>query len=105
MANAPSPSGSAPAEGPAVDLSKAQTVYVNFCRAMGTPEELILDFALQTEPAPNAEHALVAPQRITLSYLTAKRLLHILRLTLEGHESSFGVVETTVEKRLSRPSL
>lgn len=104
MANAPGPSDPAPAEGPAVDLSKAQTIYVNFCRAMGTPEELILDFALQTEPATNAEHALVAPQRITLGYLTAKRLLHVLALTLERHEATFGVVETTIEKRLSGSS-
>jgi hypothetical protein len=97
--------GQPPAPGPPEDRSKAQVLYMNFCRVTGTPEEVILDFALQTEPGGGPDHALAAPQRITLSHYTAMRLVHALRLTVERHEAVFGPVETTIEKRFVRPLL
>ena len=33
-----------------VDSSKAHAAYANFCRVTGTPEELIIDFGLNTQP-------------------------------------------------------
>ena len=33
-----------------VDDSNALTTYANFCRVTGTPEELIVDFGLNTQP-------------------------------------------------------
>jgi hypothetical protein len=94
-----------PAAGPPEDLSKAQVMYVNFCRATNTPEEIILDFALQTEPGGGPDHALAAPQRITLSHYTAMRLIQALKQTVEYHEAAFGPVETTIEKRFVHQSM
>ena len=87
---------------PLVDLSKAETFYVNFCRVTGTPEELIIDFALQTDPAAPSE-TLMAPQRITLGFYTAKRLFQALQVTLQRHEAAFGAIETSIEARLLHP--
>lgn len=95
--------GAGPTAGPAVDVSKSQILYVNFCRVTGTPEEMILDFALETSTALGADRVVVAPQRITLSHMTAKRLLEVLQTTVRHYEQSFGNVETAVEKRLSNP--
>ena len=91
--------------GPVEDLSKAQALYVNFCRVTDTPEEMTLDFALQTEPGGGADHTLSAPQRITLSHYTAKRLTQALQMTVQRHEAVFGLLETTIEKRFINPLL
>jgi hypothetical protein len=95
--------GAGPNAGPVVDISKAQTLYVNFCRVTGTPEEMVLDFALETNTALGADRVVVAPQRITLSHMTAKRLFEVLQTTVRHYEQSFGNVEIAVEKRLSNP--
>ena len=86
-------------EAPPLDLSKSEIRYVNFCRVTGTPEEMIIDFGLQT--VEGAEHdSWEALQRITLDFYTAKRLVHALQSTLVQYEATFGIVEPNVEKRL-----
>ena len=35
-----------------VDTSGLSTAYANFCRVTGTPEELVLDFGLNTQMTP-----------------------------------------------------
>ena len=94
-----------PADGPTENLGNAQVMYVNFCRVTGNPEEVILDFALQTEPGSGPDHPLTAPQRITLSHYTAMRLMQLLQLTIQNYEGLFGPVETTIEKRFVRPPM
>jgi hypothetical protein len=83
-----------------VDDSKAIVCYANFCRVTGTPEELILDFGLNSNPIGIAGRVEVA-QRLVLNYYTAKRLLQALSVSVQRHESAFGALETNVEKRLS----
>jgi Protein of unknown function (DUF3467) len=85
---------------PAFDLSKAEMIYINFCRVTSTAEEVILDFALQSDAS--LGRSVVTPQRITLSHLTAKRLLSVLQATVDGYEKNFGKVEEDVVKRLSK---
>ena len=75
--------------------------YVNFCRVSGTPEELILDFGLNSNvPGAPEQEAIAAEQRVVLNYFTAKRLFQVLAMTVERHESAFGVIEVNVERRL-----
>jgi hypothetical protein len=45
---------------------------------------------------------IVATQRIVMGWHTAKRLLHVLQLTVERHEAAFGALETDVQKRVRR---
>ena len=86
-----------------VDESKAITSYANFCRVTGTPEELIIDFALNPQPMGVPSKPITIDQRIILNFYTAKRLLAALQMSLQRHEQAFGVLETDIQKRI-RPS-
>ncbi len=83
-----------------VDDSHLTAMYANFCRVTGTPEELIIDFGLNPQPNQNSPESIAVDQRIVTNYFTAKRILHALTLTLERHETAFGVLETNVQQRL-----
>jgi hypothetical protein len=74
--------------------------YANFCRVTGNPEELIIDFGLNTQAFGVPADPVVVSQRIVTNYYTAKRLLHALQLTIQRHEVAFGVLETDVQKRV-----
>jgi hypothetical protein len=83
-----------------VDASKAQTAYSNFCRVTGTPEELIIDFGLNTQPMGVASAPIEISERIVMNYYTAKRMMAALHMSLQRHEATFGVLETDVQKRV-----
>ncbi len=85
-----------------IDDSRAQALYTNFCRVTGTPEELIIDFGLNSQPAGMPTESIAVSQRVVTNYYTAKRLLHVLQLTLQRHEGTFGAVETDVQRRVQR---
>lgn len=84
-----------------VDDAKALASYANFCRVTGTPEELIIDFALNPQPVGVPTEPIIISQRIVANYYTAKRLLHALGLTIQRHEELFGVLETDIQKRVT----
>ena len=88
-----------------VDESKAVTSYANFCRVTGTPEELIVDFGLNSQPMGVPSQPLVITQRLVVNYYTAKRLLAALQMSLQRHEGAFGVLETDVQKRVQSSAL
>jgi hypothetical protein len=84
-----------------IDDSKITATYANFCRVTGTPEEMIIDFGLNPQPVGVPTHPIPVNQRIITNYYTAKRMLHALALTIQRHESVFGVLETDVQKRVN----
>jgi hypothetical protein len=83
-----------------VDTSKAHAAYSNFCRVTGTPEELIIDFGLNSQPMGVPTEPIEVTQRIVVNYFTAKRMLAALSMSVQRHEAAFGVLETDVQKRL-----
>ena len=83
-----------------VDATHALAAYTNFCRVTGTPEELIIDFGLNSQPMGIPTEAIAITQRVVLNYYTAKRLLGALQMSLQRHEAAFGVLETDVQKRV-----
>ncbi len=83
-----------------VDDSSAICSYANFCRVTGTPEELIIDFGLNSQPFGVPTEPVKVSQRIVTNYFTAKRMLHALHLSVQRHEQAFGVLETDVQKRV-----
>lgn len=83
-----------------VDDSQVQACYANFCRVNGTPEELIIDFGLNSQPFGAPEKPLQVNQRLVVNYFTAKRLLAALQMSVQRHEAAFGVLETNVQKRV-----
>lgn len=83
-----------------VDSSSLSTVYANFCRVTGTPEELVLDFGLNTQMAPTAGEPIKLTHRLVLNFYTAKRLLGALHMALQQHENVYGALEVDVGKRV-----
>lgn len=84
-----------------VDESKTQTCYANFCRVTGSPEELIVDFGMNSQPMNSHEQPVAINQKIVLNFYTAKRLLQALHVSVARHESVFGPIETDIKKRMT----
>lgn len=117
MAHADKPEEGAPAAAGAADSQQRQTqqqvqvndanalaCYANFCRVTGSPEELIIDFGLNPQPVGVPKEPIDVKQRIIVNFYTAKRLLAALQMSVQRHESVFGVLETDIQKRL-RPQV
>ena len=83
-----------------VDVSGAISSYANFCRVTGTPEELIIDVGLNSQPVGPPPESIQISQRLVMNYYTAKRLLGALQMSVQRHEVTFGVLETDVQKRV-----
>src|SRR6516225_8753197 len=84
-----------------VDTSALSTNYANFARVTGTPEELVLDFGLNTQmsPVPGGE-PIKLTHRLVLNFYTAKRLLGALHMAVQQHENAYGVLEVDIQKRM-----
>ena len=89
-----------------IDSEHMVSTYANFFRVTGTPEEIVLDFGLNTQQmtAAGTPEAVKLTQRLTMSFYTAKRLLNALQWAVSRYESNFGVLETDFQKRM-RPTL
>jgi hypothetical protein len=87
---------SKPAE---VDVSTASPVYANFARVTGTPEELVVDFGLNTTVGGRPDKPLKVDHRIVMNFYTAKRFAAALQASIARHEAAFGPLETDVNKR------
>jgi hypothetical protein len=83
-----------------VDSSELSAVYANFCRVTGTPEELVLDFGLNTQMAPTPSEPVKLTHRLVLNFFTAKRLLGALHMALQQHEKVYGPLEVDISKRV-----
>ena len=78
-------------------------MYSNFCRVTATPEEVLLDFGLNTQPFAEGQQHVKADERIVMTMYTTKRLLSALSMTIQRHEQTFGVIELDVRRRVSVP--
>ena len=81
--------------------ASSHATYSNLCRVTGTPEEVMMDFALN----PNAfgrvvDESVKIDHRIVMSYEAAKRTAFVLLETIRRHEERFGPVELDPRKRL-----
>jgi len=89
---------------PKIDDSKATCCYANFCRVTGSPEELIIDFGLNSQPMSGDAQNVEITQRAVLNFYTAKRLLHAMHMAVSRHEQVFGELETDIQKRMVNPA-
>jgi hypothetical protein len=83
-----------------VDTTTLSAAYANFCRVTGTPEELVLDFGLNTQMSPVPNEPVKLTHRLVMNYFTAKRLLGALHMAVQQHENAYGVLETDIQKRM-----
>lgn len=84
-----------------IDTEGVQPTYANLCRVTSTPEEVIMDFAVN----PNAfgkvlDEPLKLNHRIILNYHAAKRVAMILGETIRRHETTYGPIELDPRKRV-----
>ena len=84
-----------------LDDSAVTAAYSNFCRVTGTPEEVIIDFALNPNPFSRQDQTVKIDNRLVLNQFTAKRLFAALQQTIMRHEQNFGVIELNVQRRLA----
>lgn len=84
-----------------IDESHLATLYANFCRVTGTPEELLVDFGMNAQPmAGQGTDRIALTQRVVMNFYTAKRLLAAMNMAIQRHEAMFGELETNVQKRV-----
>ncbi|MBQ9873116.1 MAG: DUF3467 domain-containing protein [Thermoguttaceae bacterium] len=83
-----------------LDDTHTVATYANLCRVTGTPEEVFLDFGINSQPAGAPTGLIPMGQRIVLNFYTAKRLYHALGMTIQRHEKAFGILEIDVNKRI-----
>ncbi len=84
------------------DYSQLSTVYTNFCRVSVTPEELVLDFGLNTQMTPNPQEPIKLSHRVVMNFFTAKRLMTALINVVQAHENTYGVLELDFQRRATR---
>ncbi len=82
---------------------EAHSAYSNFARVTATPEEVIVDFALNPNPFVQGRHEVKISQRLIMNFYTAKRLCRALVATLQRIEASFGPIELDVQRRVQGP--
>ena len=86
-----------------MDTSELSTIYTNFCHVTFLPEELILDFGLNTQMTPSATQPVKLTHRVVMNFFTAKRLLNGLHFAVSRYENAFGVLELDFQKRARMP--
>src|SRR4051812_10855436 len=86
-----------------LDDKGAYAAYSNFARVTATPEEVIVDFALNPNPFQAGRQEVRVTQRLVMNFYTAKRLASALAMTLQRHEGTFGQIELDVRRRAHAP--
>ena len=89
-----------------LDETSADAAYSNFCRVTGTPEEVIIDFALNPNPFSQQDQNVKIDKRLVLNHYTAKRLFAALQhLRHNKHEVIiFHVVDKKTEMEFDFPN-
>jgi hypothetical protein len=94
------PNPSSGAKDLSVDES-SRAAYANLCRVTGTPEEVVMDFALNVNAfGPVLDEQVKVDHRIVMGYQAAKRTALVLLETVRRYEERFGEIELDPRKRL-----
>jgi hypothetical protein len=101
----PAPAGTQQQSEIVINDKSAHLAYSNFARVTATPEEVIIDFALNPNPFMQGKQELTVAHRLILNCYTAKRLMMALTQTLERHEQTYGAVELNLNRRLQAGAL
>jgi hypothetical protein len=106
---APAPQGQAPQGqqgGPqqiqvAINDREMASVYVNFFRVTGNPDEVLLDLGMYSQVmGPGGPEPINLSHRLVMNFVTAKKLAEVLRVVVARHEQAFGVIEVDPNRRL-----
>jgi hypothetical protein len=79
----------------------AHATHSNMCRVTGTPEEVVMDFALNVNAFGQVlNESVTIDHRIVMGYEAAKRTALVLLETVRRYEERFGEIELDPRKRL-----
>lgn len=78
-----------------------RSIYANYVRVTGTPEELVVDFGLNTQIGQEVQVSKIPIQQtVVMNFFTAKRFATAMQKSVERHEQAFGRIELDIRKRL-----
>jgi hypothetical protein len=84
-----------------IDDSSMSSVYVNFFRVTGNPDEVLLDLGMYSQVmAPGGPEPIELTHRLVMNFVTAKKLAEVLRVVVARHEQAFGAIEVDPNRRL-----
>lgn len=85
----------------AINDADMASVYVNFFRVTGNPDEVLLDLGMYSQVmAATGPEPIELSHRLVMNFVTAKKLAEVLRVVVARHEQAFGVVELDPNRRL-----
>ena len=85
--------------------AQAATTYTNFCIVTSTPEEAVLNFAINLMmPNKDNEVRVDVSNRIVMSYPSAKRLALTLSNLIQRYEAANGVIDIKAAAQQSAPA-
>ncbi|MFO0796386.1 MAG: DUF3467 domain-containing protein [Gemmataceae bacterium] len=101
----PAPAPAAQGQGQQIQVSindaDMASVYVNFFRVTGNPDEVLLDLGMYSQVMGAAgPEPIELSHRLVMNFVTAKKLAEVLRVVVARHEQAFGVVELDPNRRL-----
>jgi hypothetical protein len=105
MPDETAPAPTQPAQGQQVQVqindAEMASVYVNFFRVTGNPDEVLLDLGMYSQVmAAAGPEPIELSHRLVMNFVTAKKLAEVLRVVVARHEQAFGVVELDPNRRL-----
>jgi hypothetical protein len=78
----------------------SRSVYANYLRLAGNPEELVLDFGMNPDAAsPGSGQPHVVHSQVTIQYSTAKQLADDMSRAISDYERSYGNIELSIPSR------
>jgi hypothetical protein len=84
-----------------IDDSTMASVYVNFFRVTGNPDEVLLDLGMYSQVmGPTGPEPIELTHRLVMNFVTAKKLAEVLRVVVARHEQAFGAIEVDPNRRL-----
>jgi hypothetical protein len=85
----------------AINDDEMASVYVNFFRVTGNPDEVLLDLGMYSQVmGPGGPEPIELTHRLVMNFVTAKKLAEVLRVVVARHEQAFGVIEVDPNRRL-----
>ncbi len=85
----------------AINDADMASVYVNFFRVTGNPDEVLLDLGMYSQVmGATGPEPIELSHRLVMNFVTAKKLAEVLRVVVARHEQAFGVVALDPNRRL-----
>ena len=82
-----------------------ESLYVNFFRVTGNPDEVLLDLGVYSQVVGAAgPEPVQLTHRLIMNFVTAKKLAEVLKVVVDRHQQAFGVIEIDPNRRLRRPA-